>query len=99
MGKLLCRRLQDRGAIQILFVPELSTLVTISRDTCMRLLDPATFVLRTILPHPEGDTFTAVTCHAGHAEVILGDPSCAHSWYVPGQLLQNRNGLSSRRFL
>lgn len=82
MVQLVCRRLQDRGAIQILFVPELNILVTISRDTCMRLLDPATFQLRTTLPHPEGSTFTAIACHAGHAEVILNEPSILRAFFV-----------------
>ncbi|KAK9843338.1 hypothetical protein WJX74_010606 [Apatococcus lobatus] len=67
------RRLQDRGAIQILFVPELNVLLTISCDSCMRLLEPATFGVRNALPHPDQGTFTAIACHVGHAEVLLAD--------------------------
>ena len=78
----MCRRLQDRGAIQILFVPELNVLVTISHDSCMRLLDPATFGLRNILPHPESGTFTAVACHVGHAEVTCRG-ALQHLWLDP----------------
>ncbi|KAK9861432.1 hypothetical protein WJX84_001737 [Apatococcus fuscideae] len=67
------RRIQDRAAIQILYVPELDVLLTIARDSCMRIMDPATYGLRSIVSHPAGRLFTAIACHVHHAEVLLAD--------------------------